>query len=55
MGPLNWSSLFVGARRILKLPHTKRAESYEVFGSLNPQFAATGHRGAAAVRCVRSG
>ena len=47
---------FVGARRVLKLPHTKRANSYEVFGSLNPQFAAAGHRGAAteAVRRLRA-
>ena len=39
---------FVGPRRLLKLPHTKRASSPEVFGSRNPQFAAAGHRGAAA-------
>jgi len=37
----------VGPRRVLKLAHTKRAKSYEVFGSLNPQFAAAGHRGTA--------
>jgi putative transposase len=37
---------FVGPRRVLRLAHTKRAKSYEVFGSLNPQFAAAGHRGA---------
>jgi hypothetical protein len=30
-----------------KLPHTKRARSYEVFGSLDPQFAAAGNRAAA--------
>ena len=35
---------FVGPRRLLKVLHTKRAKSYEVFGSLNPQFAAAGHR-----------
>jgi putative transposase len=47
---------FVGRRRILKLAHTKRAKSYEVFGSLNPQFAAAGHRGAAteAVKRLRT-
>jgi hypothetical protein len=38
---------FIGPRRVLKLAHTKRAGSYEVFGSLNPQFAAAGHRAAA--------
>jgi putative transposase len=47
---------FVGARRVLRLAHTKRAKSYEVFGSLNPQFAAAGHRGAAteAVKRLRA-
>jgi hypothetical protein len=47
---------FVGPRRVLKLPHTKRAKSYEVFGSLNPQFAAAGNRAAAteAVRRLRA-
>jgi hypothetical protein len=47
---------FVGPRRLLKLAHTKRAKSYEVFGSLNPQFAAAGHRGAAteAVKRLRA-
>jgi hypothetical protein len=47
---------FVGPRRVLKLAHTKRAKSYEVFGSLNPQFAAAGHRGAAsqAVKRLRA-
>jgi putative transposase len=47
---------FVGPRRVLRLAHTKRARSYEVFGSLNPQFAAAGHRGAAteAVKRLRS-
>ena len=38
---------FVGPRRVLKLAHAKRAKSYEVFGSLNPQFAAAVHQGAA--------
>ena len=37
----------MGARRVLRLAHTKRAKSYEVFGSLNPQFAAAGNRAAA--------
>jgi putative transposase len=47
---------FVGPRRVLRLPHTKRAKSYEVFGSLNPQFAAAGHRDAAteAVKRLRA-
>ena len=47
---------FVGPRRVLKVAHTKRARSYEVFGSLNPQFAAAGHRGAAtqAVKRLRA-
>ena len=39
---------FMGARRVLRQAHTKRARSYEVFGSLNPQFAAAGDRGTAA-------
>ncbi len=38
---------FVGPRRLLKVLHTKRAKSYEVFGSLDPQFAAAGQGGAA--------
>ncbi|MDH3622226.1 MAG: transposase [Myxococcales bacterium] len=47
---------FVGPRRVLRLAHTKRAKSYEVFGSLNPQFAAAGHRSAAteAVKRLRA-
>ena len=47
---------FVGPRRVLRLAHTKRAKSYEVFGSLNPQFAAAGDRGAAteAVKRLRA-
>ena len=47
---------FIGARRVLRQAHTKRARSYEAFGSLNPQFAAAGHRGAAseAVRRLRA-
>jgi hypothetical protein len=47
---------FVGPRRVLKLAHTKRARSYEVFGSLNPQFAAAGNRAAAteAVKRLRA-
>lgn len=46
---------FLGAKRVLRLPHTKRAKSYEVFGSLNPQFAAAGDSRAAActVRRIR--
>jgi len=46
---------FVGSRRVLRLAHTKRARSYEEFGSLDPQFAAAGHRDAAvhAVRRLR--
>ncbi len=47
---------FIGPRRVLKLPHTKRAKSYEVFASLNPQFAAAGNRAAAteAVKRIRA-
>ncbi len=47
---------FVGPRRLLKLAHTKRAKSFEVFGSLNPQFAAAGNRAAAteAVKRLRA-
>ena len=47
---------FVGARRVLRQADTKRARSYEAFGSLNPQFAAAGHQTAAteAVRRLRS-
>ncbi len=47
---------FIGARRVMQQRHTKRARSEEAFGSLNPQFAAAGHRGAAteAVRRLRA-
>jgi hypothetical protein len=47
---------FVGARRVLRQAHPKRARSYEAYGSLNPQFAAAGHQGAAteAVRRLRA-
>lgn len=47
---------FVGPRCVLRLLHTKRAKSYEVFGSLNPQFAAAGNRAAAteAVKRLRA-
>ena len=47
---------FVGRRRVLHQPHTKRARSYEAFGSLNPQFAAAVHRRAAteAVKRLRA-
>ena len=47
---------FVGPRRVVKLAHTKRAKSYEVFGGLNPQFAAAGNRAAAteAVKRLRA-
>ncbi len=38
---------FVGPRRIVRFSHTKRARSYEVFGGLNPRFAAAGNRAAA--------
>ena len=48
--------LICRAEAVLRLPHTKRARSYEVFGSLNPQFAAAGNRAAAteAVRRLRA-
>lgn len=39
---------FMGARRVLRQAHTKRARSYETFGRLNPQFAAVGRKEAAA-------
>ncbi len=39
---------FLGAKRVLRLPHTKRAKSFEAFGSLNPRFSAAGSRKAAA-------
>jgi len=47
---------FLGSQRVLRLPHTKRAKSYEVFGSLNPQFAAAGNRAVAteAVKRLRA-
>lgn len=47
---------FIGPRRVLRLPYTKRATSYEVFGALNPQFAAAGNRTAAteAIRRLRA-
>ena len=47
---------FLGAHRVLRQPHTKRARSYEAFGSLSPQFAAAGHADAAAeaVRRLRA-
>jgi putative transposase len=47
---------FVGPKRVVRLAHTKRAKSDEVFGSLNPQFAAAGHRDAAteAVKRLRA-
>ena len=42
--------------RALTSPHQARQEKYEAFGSLNPQFAAAGHRGAAteAVKRLRA-
>lgn len=39
---------FVGPRRILRLPHSKRASTHEEFGSLNPRFAVAGNKEAAA-------
>jgi putative transposase len=46
---------FLGPQRVVRQSPTKRAQSYEAFGSLNPQFAAAGHRNAAtdAVRRLR--
>ncbi len=35
---------YLGARRVLKTPHTKRANSFEPFGSLTPNFATAGDR-----------
>lgn len=34
---------FRGERKVLATHHATRAKSYEVFGSLNPRFAAAGH------------
>lgn len=47
---------FLGARRVLRQAPTKRAQSQEEFGSLNPRFAAAGNRRAAAeaVRRLRT-
>jgi len=39
---------FLGARRVLKQPHTRRARSYEEFGARNPRFSAAGDAAAAA-------
>lgn len=44
---------FVGPRRVLRHAHTKRARSYEAFGGLDPQFAASKHREAACVAVKR--
>jgi hypothetical protein len=44
---------FVGPRRVLRQAHTKRARSDEVFGSLDPQFAAAGNREAASAAARR--
>ena len=44
---------FLGARRVLKLAFTKRASSYEVFGSLNPQFSAAGDKAVASAAVKR--
>ena len=38
---------FMGPRRVLRLPQTKRAKSYYSLASVNPQFAAARHHGAA--------
>lgn len=47
---------FIGPRRVLRLPHTKRARSHETFGTLNPRFAAAGNRAGAteAVKRLRA-
>lgn len=47
---------FVGASRVRRQAPTKRARSYEAFGSIDPQFAAAGYRAAAseAVRRLRA-
>lgn len=44
---------FVGPRRVLRRAHTKRARSYEAFGSLSPQFAARGNPEAASAAVKR--
>src|SRR5690606_13124732 len=33
---------FKAAKRVMRVPHTARARSYEVFGKLNPRFTAAG-------------
>jgi hypothetical protein len=33
---------FMGPRRALRQEHTRRAKSYETFGSINPRFSAAG-------------
>ena len=47
---------FIGSKRVLRIPHTKCAETTEESGRLNPQFAAGGHRVAAleAVKRIRA-
>lgn len=44
---------FVGARRVLRQAPTKRVRTYEAFGHLNPQFAASRHRDAAIEAVMR--
>ena len=46
---------FLGARRVLRTSHTRRATRYEAFGTLNPQFSAAGDAEAArnAVQRIR--
>jgi REP element-mobilizing transposase RayT len=44
---------YMGAKRVLKSPHTRRASSYEPFGSRNPTFAVAGNREAARAMILR--
>ena len=44
---------FAGPRRVLRLPHTKRAKSYEAFGSLNPLSKPVGTSSEAQLRGTR--
>jgi hypothetical protein len=45
---------FLGAERALRQPHTRRARSYEKFGSRNPRFSAGGNAEAAAAAIARN-
>ena len=44
---------FFGIRRLFKMRHTRRAHSYEIFGTTNPEFTAHGSRIAARTAVYR--